>query len=40
MGITSGGGAHTTHEYIDIDPIEKGLESVVRFVEGAGELGN
>jgi acetylornithine deacetylase/succinyl-diaminopimelate desuccinylase-like protein len=40
MGITSGGGAHTTHEYIDIDPIEKGLASVVRFVEGAGELGS
>ena len=37
MGITSGGGAHTTHEYIDIDPVEKGMDSVVRFVERVGE---
>jgi len=37
MGITSGGGAHTTHEYIDIDPIEKGMNSVIRFVERVGK---
>ena len=37
MGITTGGGAHTTHEYIDLDPIEKGMDSVVRFVERVGE---
>jgi tripeptide aminopeptidase len=37
MGITTGGGAHTTHEYIDIDPVEKGLNGIVRFVELAGE---
>ena len=37
MGITTGGGAHTTHEYIDIDPVEKGMEAVVRFVEKVGE---
>ncbi len=37
MGITTGGGAHTTHEYIDLDPVQKGLDSVVRFVERAGE---
>ena len=36
MGITTGGGAHTTHEYIDVDPVEKGINSVVRFVEKAG----
>ena len=36
MGITTGGGAHTTHEYIDLDPIEKGMDSVVRFVERVG----
>src|SRR5690606_33369215 len=32
MGITTGGGAHTLHEYIDVDGVEKGLASVVRFV--------
>jgi acetylornithine deacetylase/succinyl-diaminopimelate desuccinylase-like protein len=37
MGITTGGGAHTTHEYIDLEPIEKGMDSVVRFVELAGK---
>lgn len=37
MGITTGGGAHTTNEYIDIEPIERGLNSVARFVERAGE---
>jgi acetylornithine deacetylase/succinyl-diaminopimelate desuccinylase-like protein len=36
MGITTGGGAHTTHEYIDTQPIEKGLESLARFVERVG----
>jgi acetylornithine deacetylase/succinyl-diaminopimelate desuccinylase-like protein len=36
LGITSGGGAHTVNEYIDVNGIEKGMASVVRFVEGAG----
>ncbi len=35
LGITTGGGAHTLHEYIDIAPIRKGMEQVVRFVERA-----
>lgn len=39
MGITTGGGAHTTHEYINLEPVQKGLESVVRFVERVGEQG-
>jgi acetylornithine deacetylase/succinyl-diaminopimelate desuccinylase-like protein len=34
LGITTGGGAHTIHEYIDIAPVEKGMEQLVRFVEG------
>ena len=38
MGITTGGGAHTLHEYIDIDPIANGLGGVVRFVELAGSV--
>lgn len=33
MGITTGGSAHTMHEYINIEPIAKGMESVVEFVE-------
>jgi acetylornithine deacetylase/succinyl-diaminopimelate desuccinylase-like protein len=37
MGITAGGGAHTTNEYIEIEPMERGLKCVVRFVERAGE---
>lgn len=36
MGVTTGGGAHTLSEYIDTEPIEKGMESLVRFVEMAG----
>lgn len=33
LGITTGGGAHTVHEYINTAPIEKGMEQLVRFVE-------
>ena len=33
LGITTGGSAHTVHEYIDIPPIEKGMEQLVSFVE-------
>lgn len=33
MGVTTGNGAHTLNEYIDTEPIEKGMESLVRFVE-------
>lgn len=33
LGVTTGGGAHTTNEYIDVEPIEKGMEQLVRFVE-------
>ncbi len=36
MGITTGGGAHTVNEYIDIKPIEHGMNSVLRFVELTG----
>ena len=37
MGISTGGGAHTLNEYIDTDPIRKGLDALVSFVEGVGE---
>jgi acetylornithine deacetylase/succinyl-diaminopimelate desuccinylase-like protein len=33
MGITTGGGAHTVNEYIDVTPVEKGMASLLRFVE-------
>ncbi len=37
LGITTGGGAHTLNEYINVDGIEKGMASVVRFVEEVGK---
>ncbi len=36
MGITTGGGAHTLNEYINTEPIAKGMEGVVSFVERVG----
>ncbi len=33
LGVTTGGGAHTVHEYIDLPPVETGMEQLVRFVE-------
>lgn len=32
LGITTGGGAHTTHEYIDIPPVGKGMRQLLSFV--------
>ena len=32
LGITTGGGAHTIHEYINTAPIAQGMEQLVRFV--------
>lgn len=34
LGLTTGGGAHTAKEYIDLPPLEKGLQHVVSMVEG------
>jgi len=39
MGISTGGGAHTLNEFVDIEPMAKGIESVARFVELAGVVG-
>ena len=33
LGVTTGGGAHTVHEFIETAPVEKGIEQLVRFVE-------
>jgi len=32
LGVTTGGSAHTIHEYINTAPITKGMEQLVRFV--------
>jgi len=32
LGITTGGSAHTVHEYINTKPIAQGIEQLVRFV--------
>ena len=36
MGVTTGSGAHTLSEQVDTEPIQKGIESLIRFVELAG----
>ena len=37
LGVTTGGGAHTVHEYIEVGPVEKGMEQLARFVERVWE---
>ena len=37
LGVSTGGGAHTTNEYINIAPVEKGMEQLLRFVSGVWE---
>lgn len=32
LGVTTGGSAHTVHEYINTAPISKGVEQLVKFV--------
>ena len=33
MGVSTGGGAHTVNEFVDVKPIQLGMNSLVRFVE-------
>jgi acetylornithine deacetylase/succinyl-diaminopimelate desuccinylase-like protein len=33
LGISTGGSAHTVHEFIHTEPVTPGLEQLVRFVE-------
>ncbi len=33
LGVTTGGGAHTIHEYINTAPVAQGMEQLVKFVE-------
>jgi len=35
LGVTTGGGAHTIHEYINTAPVVKGMEQLVQFVSRA-----
>jgi len=37
LGVTKGGGAHTRNEFIEIEPVAKGMEQLVRFVQRAWE---
>jgi acetylornithine deacetylase/succinyl-diaminopimelate desuccinylase-like protein len=32
LGVTTGGSAHTTHEYINTGPIAQGMEQLIQFV--------
>jgi di/tripeptidase len=34
IGLTTGGGAHTTDEYIHTRPLAKGLDQLLAIVEG------
>jgi tripeptide aminopeptidase len=33
LGVTTGGGAHTKHEFINTAPVTQGMQQLVRFVE-------
>ena len=33
LGVSTGGGAHTKNEFINMEPAGKGMEQLVRFVE-------
>lgn len=35
LGVTTGGGAHTMHEYINTAPVAKGMEQLIQFVSRA-----
>jgi tripeptide aminopeptidase len=32
LGLTTGSGAHTVHEYVNVEPLEKGIEAVLGMV--------
>ena len=37
LGVSTGGGAHTVHEYIDTPPVEQGMEQLFGFVSRVWE---
>ncbi|MFQ5616523.1 MAG: M20/M25/M40 family metallo-hydrolase [Anaerolineales bacterium] len=38
IGLTTGSGAHTVSEYIDVEPLKKGLAQLVTLVEGVFQV--
>lgn len=38
VGITTGGGAHTAAEYIDLPPIERGMDQLRRLIPRAAQI--
>jgi tripeptide aminopeptidase len=37
LGVSTGGSAHTVHEFIHTEPVEKGMQQLARFVERVWE---
>ena len=33
LGVSTGGSAHTVHEYVDVEPVKKGMECLTEFVK-------
>jgi di/tripeptidase len=38
LGLSTGGGAHTLDEYVNISPLHQGMEQLLGVVEGAFKL--
>jgi acetylornithine deacetylase/succinyl-diaminopimelate desuccinylase-like protein len=39
LGITTGGGAHTLNEFVEVEPVQKGMDVLVKYVEEAAGVG-
>lgn len=37
LGLTTGGGAHSLHEYINLAPLEKGMEQIIELIRRSWE---
>jgi len=37
MGVTTGGGAHTPFEYVDVEPAARGMKALDEFLERVWE---
>ncbi|HJS19296.1 MAG TPA: M20/M25/M40 family metallo-hydrolase [Anaerolineales bacterium] len=40
LGVSTGGGAHTVHEFINTEPVALGMEQLVKFVQRVWKYGN
>jgi di/tripeptidase len=38
MGVTTGGGAHTLGEFLDVEPVARGMDALTDFVERVFEI--